>query len=265
MELVITAFAVLLLLYLVAVTFPKLCVVTVHEYEAGVRFNRGVISDVAPPGMYIISGIFSEIIKIDTRPTFIKVPTQEVLSSEGVTLKISAIASYEVVDARKLITSLSNEHETAIYYMIQLAVREIVGEKKIEELLAERKELTDLILKTVEEKAEQVGVKIHSLGIKDISFPGPMKQVFAEGVKARQEAMALLERSRGETAALRNLANAANMMKNNPALMQLRTLLSSGNTLVLGVDPTTKVGAPLADAGSRAAGSGATGSDDAKS
>ncbi|MDH5677424.1 MAG: slipin family protein [Nitrospinota bacterium] len=252
MELVIIIAAVLLFTYLLVVTFPKLCVVTVNEYEAGIRFHRGVITEVAPPGMYIISGIFTEIVKIDTRPTYVKVPTQEVLSSDGVTLKLSVIACYQVTDARKMITSISNDHESAIYYMIQLSLREIVGEKKVEELLAGRQELADAALKAVGEKADQVGVKIHSLGIKDISFPGPMKQVFAETVKARQEAMALLEKARGETAALRSLANAANMVKDNPALLHLRTLQSTGNTLVFGVDPA-RLGPPAGESGADAA------------
>ena len=94
-----------------------------------------------------------------------------------------------------------------------------------------------------EKKIQELGLKLLSVNIKDIMFPGQLKQIFAQVVKARQEGLAALEKARGETAALRNLAGAAKMIESNPNLMQLRFIQalgeSSGNTLVLGMPSQT--------------------------
>ncbi len=94
-----------------------------------------------------------------------------------------------------------------------------------------------------QEKIKELGLELLSVNIKDIMFPGPLKQIFAQVVKARKEGQAALEKARGETAALRNLANAAKMIESNPNLMNLRLIQSlgesSGNTLVLGIPSQT--------------------------
>ena len=91
--------------------------------------------------------------------------------------------------------------------------------------------------KIANKEIEEFGIKLISIDIKDITFPGALKQTFAQVVKARYEGLAALERARGESAALRNLSNSAKILENNPALMHLRTIQSfnesSGNTLVL--------------------------------
>ena len=88
-------------------------------------------------------------------------------------------------------------------------------------------------------KSAELGLKLKVADVKDIMFPGEMKKAFAQVVKAQKEGQAALERARGETAALRNLANAAKMIEDNPNLLQLRALQSladsGGNTLVLGL------------------------------
>jgi hypothetical protein len=97
-------------------------------------------------------------------------------------------------------------------------------------------------------KAEELGLRLISVGLKDIMFPGKLKDVFAQVVSARKEGLAALYKARGETAALRNLANAAKMIESNPSLMQLRILQalggSSGNSLVLGL-PTHTTPIPI--------------------
>jgi hypothetical protein len=85
-------------------------------------------------------------------------------------------------------------------------------------------------------------------------FPGELKKIFSQVAKARQEGLALLEKARGETAALRNLSNSANMIKNNPDLMQLRMLHSTGNTFVIGMSSADPKIPPLIDSKSEAEG-----------
>jgi regulator of protease activity HflC (stomatin/prohibitin superfamily) len=88
---------------------------------------------------------------------------------------------------------------------------------------------------------QAIGLRLHAVEVKDVMFPGELKKIFAEVVRAQKEGQAALERARGETAALRSLANAARMVQESPALMSLRVLQSvagaaaSGGTVVLGV------------------------------
>ena len=96
-----------------------------------------------------------------------------------------------------------------------------------------------------EAKAKDLGLKLISVHVKDILFPGKLKEVFAQVVSARKEGLAILEKARGETAALRSLANAAKMIEANPHLMQLRLVQSlgqpSGNSLVFGMPPVVSI------------------------
>jgi hypothetical protein len=120
-----------------------------------------------------------------------------------------------------------------------MALREIVGKEKIDALLENRSNISAKLVELTSGKASESGLKLISADVKDIMFPGDMKKAFAQVVKAQKEGQAALERARGETAALRNLANAARTIDDNPNLLQLRALQaladSSGNTLVLGV------------------------------
>jgi regulator of protease activity HflC (stomatin/prohibitin superfamily) len=126
---------------------------------------------------------------------------------------------------------------------LQLALREIIGNATIDTLLESRNEFSEKLFELTKEKIKELGLELLSVNIKDIMFPGPLKQIFAQVVKARKEGQAALEKARGETAALRNLVNAAKMIESNPSLMNLRLIQSfgesSGNTLVLGMPSQT--------------------------
>jgi len=106
---------------------------------------------------------------------------------------------------------------------------------KMDEILEQRPRLGQKLMEITAGQAEELGLKLQLIGIKDIMFPGELKKVFAKVIEAQKEGMAALERARGETAVLRNLANVAKVLEGNPALMQLRALQSTGNTVVIGV------------------------------
>jgi regulator of protease activity HflC (stomatin/prohibitin superfamily) len=124
-----------------------------------------------------------------------------------------------------------------------MALREIVGKEKIDVLIENRAGIGGKLMELTSGKAAEMGLKLISADVKDMMFPGEMKKAFAQVVKAQKEGQAALERARGETAALRSLANAARTMDDNPNLLQLRALQaladSSGNTLVLGLPNNT--------------------------
>jgi regulator of protease activity HflC (stomatin/prohibitin superfamily) len=212
--------------------------VVVYEFERGLRYVRGKFKGVLEPGFYWSVQRLSEIRKVDIRPVVAPVAGQEVLSSDGVTLKVSLAAKYEIADPAAAINKVQNFRD-ALHVELQLALRQIIGGTPIDDLLAARQAIGAKLQEIVASKAPSLGLKLLSVELRDIMFPGELKKIFTQVVRARQEGLAALEKARGETAALRNLANAAQLVERNPHLMQLRLLQvlgqQSGNTVVLGV------------------------------
>jgi regulator of protease activity HflC (stomatin/prohibitin superfamily) len=225
--------------------------VTVFEFEKGLKYSSGRYAGLRPPGMYWLIRLFSVIRKVDLRPTFVSVPGQEVLSADGVALKVSLAAKYRVADPEVAIHHIE-DYQAALYLELQVALRQVIGGADIDTVLESRPEFGKRITEMVAAKAQAVGLEVLEVEIKDVMFPGDLKKIFTQVVKARQEGLAALEKARGETAALRNLANAARLVDRNPALMQLRMLQtmgqSSGNTMVVGL-PSTSGPIPIKPAG----------------
>ena len=162
------------------------------------------------------------------------------------TLKVSLAVEYEITDPELAVNKVESADQ-ALYLTLQLALREIVGGTNIDEVLARRDEFGPRLLEPGAERAEEVGLRLLRVEVRDIMFPGELKRIFAQVVQAQKEGQAALEKVRSETAALRGLANAARMVEGNPSL-QLRLLQqlgsSTGNTVVLGF-PTSDTPLPL--------------------
>src|SRR6202048_1275516 len=212
--------------------------VTVFEYQKALKYTKGRYEETLGPGQYWTLPSWSSIVPVDIRPEFITIQGQDVLSADGVTLKVSLAAEFHVADPNVAINKNVN-FRTSLYLTLQMALREIVGKEKIDTLLENRAGISGKLMELTSGKASELGLKLVLADVKDIMFPGEMKKAFAQVVKAQKDGLAALERARGETAALRSLANAARMMDDNPNLLQLRALQtfadSGGNTLVLGL------------------------------
>jgi len=216
--------------------------VVVHEFEAGLLYRNGQFKRRLAAGAYRVFKSRSEITVVDLRRRLAVVAGQEVLSSDNVGLKVSVTAVFEIASPEKAAHSVQ-DYNQALHAAIQLGLRSAVGASKIDELLEQRLEIGKKLMASVAPEADALGLKLHSVELRDVMFPGELKKIFAEVVRAQKEGQAALERARGETAALRNLANAAKMLEDNPALMNLRALQSmtagsSGNTFVLGLPGT---------------------------
>ena len=212
--------------------------VTVWEYEKGLKYYKGRFKEILEPGQYWIWRHSTHITRVDLRARQVTISGQEVLSSDAISLKVSLVVGYQVTDPVTAVLKIES-YGDALYTLVQLALREIVGSKPIDELLEHRANFDAILMDRCEKHVEEFGLKLLSLNIRDIMFPGDLKNVFAQVVKARKEGQAALEKARGETAALRNLANAARLVEKNPSLLQLRAMQtleqSRGNTVILGI------------------------------
>jgi regulator of protease activity HflC (stomatin/prohibitin superfamily) len=211
---------------------------TVFEYQRGVRFRNGKLVGLVEPGRHRIYRPTTTISVVDMRETVLAVAGQEVVTADGISVKLSLSARYRVADPIRVITQI-DDARSALYASLQVALREVVAPLPIDDVLQTRESLGPQILERSADDATAVGMELMSVDVKDLMFPGPLKKVFAQVIEARQQGLASLEKARGETAAMRSLANAARMVDDNPSLLQLRILQqlesTSGNTVVLGL------------------------------
>lgn len=213
--------------------------ITIFEYERGLKYVEGRFRGVLPPGQYR-TGWFSSttIRRVDVRPQYISVPGQAILTRDGVGLKVSLTAVYEVSDPAIAINQVS-DYQQALYLVIQNGLRGVVSAIAIDELMANQTELNQQLLAICAPKVSVLGLRLTEVSIKDLMLPGDLKKLYAQVVQARQDGLAQIERARGESAALRSLTNAARLANDNPNLLKLRMLQavenSSGNSFVIGM------------------------------
>jgi len=212
----------------------------VPEGYAGLLYHKGKFVKVLGAGRHIHWGRHYTLDAQDLRKTSLLVAGQDVLTADNVGLKLSLLVTYQVTDPAKAAHETQNWHGD-IYNAAQLALRCVVNSATIEALLSQRLEIGAQLLARIQPEVAKIGISAIGAEVKDVILPADLKRAFADVLKAKQEGQAALERARGETAALRNLANAARVLEGNPALMNLRLVQSltaaqnAGHTLVLGM------------------------------
>jgi regulator of protease activity HflC (stomatin/prohibitin superfamily) len=214
--------------------------VDVQEFQRAVLHRSGAPVRVLGPGRYWFWRRRSALAVVDLRPALLKVAGQEVLTADGLGVRASVVVRYAVTDPLRWVLAGDSETSAAewLYLAAQLAVRDFVGGLSAEELLATRSSAGEVLTPPVRDAADRIGAVVEAVDLRDLSFPGDLRRTFALVAVARQEAIASLERARGEAATLRSLANAARVLEGNPALRELRSLLAverTGGTVVLKV------------------------------
>jgi regulator of protease activity HflC (stomatin/prohibitin superfamily) len=184
------------ILLLIAFRMLRVKHVIVYEYQRGLKYSKGRYAGTLNPGQYWIISSFSSIVPVDVRPEFITIQGQDVLSSDGVTLKVSLAAEFQVADPNVAVNKKAN-FRTALYLTLQMALREIVGKEKIDTLIENRAGISTKLMELTSGKASEFGLHLLSADVKDIMFPGEMKKAFSQVVKAQKEGQAALERARG--------------------------------------------------------------------
>lgn len=210
-----------------------------QEWERGVLFKHGRVERVLEAGPHRPYGRGFALRRVDVRPWIVHVPTQEIPTADGLTVKVTVVGRARVVDPVVFVTAAQDVY-ASLYLNAQIATREVLAATSVEQLVAARQDLGDALTAAVR-GVDEFGLTLERLELKDVVFPSEIKKAQAEVVVARAQGLAALERARGETAALRNLANAAALLKDNPALLQLRLVqqlaATTGHTVVIGQAP----------------------------
>jgi regulator of protease activity HflC (stomatin/prohibitin superfamily) len=222
--------------------------ITVMDWQRTVLFTDGRFTRVLPPGRHRYRRARTTMHTVDVRPRSMLVPGQELLTADGLTLKVSALATWHVGDPLAFLTA-STSTEAMLYTAVQIAVRDAVAAIPYDQVIADRARLSIGLLEAVTAQTGGLGVEVISVVVKDVMLPGELRRAATETVLARENGRAELERARAEAAALRTLANAARLLEAHPALLQLRTIQAAtapGTTVVLGADPRPTVTPPPA-------------------
>lgn len=212
----------------------------VPEGYVGLLYHNGKFVQQLAAGRHVRWGRNFTVDAQDTRKTFLAVAGQDVLTADNIAVKLSLVVAYQIADPVKASHETQSWH-TDLYSVAQLALRNVVSGISAEALLTQRLDIAPQLLARVQPETTKIGVTVHAVEVKDVMLPAELKRAYGDVLKAKQEGQAALERARGESAALRNLANAARVLEGNPALMNLRVLQSlataqnGGNTLVFGM------------------------------
>ncbi len=207
----------------------------VLEGFAGLLYHQGKLIKVLEAGRHILWGSNFRLVQLEVRKTLLQVAGQEVLTSDNIGVKISLVLTVQLTDPLKSVREAESSH-TYVYNLAQTALRAVVAGISMDAMLNQRVAIAAQLKELIVSQAESVGYQVHAVEVRDVMLPAELRKAFSEVLKAKQESLAALERARGETAALRNLVNAARLVEGLPALTTLRlpqTLESTGQTVVL--------------------------------
>ena len=220
--------------------------IVVQEWERVLLYRDGRFVETLEAGRHRRPRRRHSWVRVLVRPRLLVVPSQEVLTADGLSVKVSLTAAVRTSDPRRWHETVEDA-DAFVYAALQIALREAVAARTLDELLAARGSLPDDVLAGVGAAVDAVGVVVDSLSLRDVMVPAELRRAAADVAVARAQGQAALERARSEVAATRALANAARMVAEQPALLQLRTLqaVEAGNATVVlttgpaAVDPAT--------------------------
>jgi len=195
----------------------------VQEYERGVIFRLGRLQGAKGPGIFFIIPIVDRMIKVDLRVVTLDIPTQEAITRDNVTVSVNAVAYFRVIDPCDAIVQVE-DYNRATWQIAQTSLRSVLGQSDLDELLIHRDEINQKLQQIVDEATEPWGIKVSIVEVKDVELPATMKRAMARQAEAEREKRAKIIHAEGEYSAAQQLQEAAGVMAQQPAALQLRYL-----------------------------------------
>src|SRR6266852_2801376 len=195
----------------------------VQQYERGVIFILGRCIGAKGPGLFWVPPFITRMIKVDLRIVTLTVPPQEVISRDNVTIKVTAVIYFYVVNPEDAVVRVMNFIQ-ATTQIGQTTLRNVLGQSELDELLAQRDKINRELQAIIDEHTERWGVKVTAVEIKDIELPVSMQRAMAKQAEAEREKRAKIIHAEGELQASAQLAEAANIIGSQPSTLQLRYL-----------------------------------------
>jgi len=209
----------LTVLLLIALSALKI----LKEYQRGVIFRLGRAVGVRGPGLTIVIPFIEKMSRIDLRTVTMDVPAQDVITRDNVTVKVSAVLYFRIVEPMNAVVAIEN-YIYASNMIAQTTLRSVCGQAELDDLLAEREKINEKIQHIVDEQTEPWGVKVVTVEIKDIDLPQEMQRAIARQAEAERERRAKVIAAEGEFQAAQRLSDAASVLAVHPMALTLRYL-----------------------------------------
>src|SRR5215210_837100 len=172
----------------------------VQEYERGVVFRLGRLVWPRGPGLFFIVPFIDRMVKIDLRVVTMEVPPQEVITRDNVTMRVSAVLYFRVVDPGLAVTGVA-DYVRATFQIAQTTLRSVLGQSELDELLANREKINQELQRIIDEQTAPWGIKVSTVEVKDVELPGTMQRAMARQAEAEREKRAKIIHASGELAA----------------------------------------------------------------
>ena len=200
-------------------------VCTVEPYHQGVLTVDGEYVATLPPGRYAFWKNMAQVkfVQEDMREAMFDVSGQDIMTSDKVSLRMNAVVTYRVADARTAVSTVDDSKQ-ALYREAQLSLRAVVGSRELDTFLTDKDAVANELADIVRPRAKALGLELISVGIRDVILPGEIKDLMNRVTEAKKAAEANLIFRREETAAIRSQVNTAKLLQDNPTLMRLREL-----------------------------------------
>ena len=195
-----------------------------REYERGVIFRLGrVLARPKGPGIIFVFAPIDRIVRISLRVIVFDVPPQDVITKDNVSVKVSAVVYFRVVDANKAVVDVE-DYLFATSQMAQTTLRSVLGQTELDGLLSEREKINHTLQDIIDRQTEPWGIKVANVEVKHIDLPQEMQRAMAKQAEAERERRAKVIRAEGEFQSAAKLVDAAKMMEGHPMGLQLRYL-----------------------------------------
>jgi len=212
-----------LLVIALVVMFLASAIKILSEYERAVIFRLGRIRDAKGPGLIIIIPGIDRMVRVDMRTITMDVPPQDVITKDNVSIKVSAVVYFRVMDANSAVTNVEN-YLYATSQLAQTTLRSVCGQMELDEILSEREKINMHLQEILDRSTEPWGIKVSLVEVKHIDLPEEMKRSMAKQAEAERERRAKVINAEGEFQAAQKLIEAAKVMETQPMSLQLRYL-----------------------------------------
>jgi regulator of protease activity HflC (stomatin/prohibitin superfamily) len=203
--------------------FLSSAVKILNEYERGVVFRLGRVIGAKGPGLILLIPAIDKMVRVDLRVVAMDVPAQDVITRDNVTIKVSAVLYFRVIDPNRAIIGVEN-YLYATSQLSQTTLRSVCGQAELDELLASREKINAHLQEILDKDTEPWGVKVAKVEIKNIDLPQEMQRAIAKQAEAERERRAKVIGAEGEFQAAQKLSDAAKIIAENPIALQLRYL-----------------------------------------
>ena len=214
----------LLILPLVVMVYLISSINILAEYERGVIFRLGkLLPEPKGPGVILVFSPIDRIVRVSLRTVAFEVPPQDVITRDNVSVKVSAVLYYRVVDPRRAIVEVES-YQYATLQLAQTTLRSVLGQAQLDDLLAERDRLNTQLQTILDHHAEPWGIKVSAVEVKHVDLPADMQRSMARQAEAEREKRAKIIHAEGELDASAKLAQAAGVIAAQPLSITLRYL-----------------------------------------